>query len=91
MGNNKNVKERRILMNILRYTAYVLTLIGALNWGLIGIFGFDLVAAIFGDMTVMSRILYSVIGVSAIVTALTMHHCERIEERECDEYGRCSF
>jgi len=78
-------------MNILRYTAYVLTLIGALNWGLIGIFGFDLVAAIFGDMTVMSRILYSVIGVSAIVTALTMHHCERIEERECDEYGRCSF
>ena len=91
MGNNKNVTERRILMNILRYTAYVLTLIGALNWGLIGIFGFDLVAAIFGDMTVMSRILYSVIGVSAIVTALTMHHCERIEERECDEYGRCSF
>lgn len=91
MGNNKNVKERRILMNILRYTAYVLTLIGALNWGLIGIFGFDLVAAIFGDMTVMSRILYSVIGVSAIVTALTMHHCERIEERDCDEYGRCSF
>lgn len=78
-------------MNILRYTAYVLTLIGALNWGLIGIFGFDLVAAIFGDMTVMSRILYSVIGVSAIVTALTMHHCERVEERECDEYGRCSF
>lgn len=91
MGNNKRVKERRILMNILRYTAYVLTLIGALNWGLIGIFGFDLVAAIFGDMTVMSRILYSVIGVSAIVTALTMHHCERVEERECDEYGRCSF
>ena len=78
-------------MNILRYTAYVLTLIGALNWGLVGIFGFDLVAAIFGDMTVMSRILYSLVGISAIVTALTMHHCERIEERECDEYGRCSF
>lgn len=78
-------------MNILRYTAYVLTLIGALNWGLVGIFDFDLVAAIFGDMTVMSRILYSLIGISAIVTALTMHHCERVEERECDEYGRCSF
>lgn len=78
-------------MNILRYTAYVLTLIGALNWGLVGIFGFDLVAAIFGDMTVMSRILYSLIGISAIVTALTMHHCERVEDRECDEYGRCSL
>lgn len=78
-------------MNILRYTAYVLTLIGALNWGLVGIFGFDLVAAIFGDMTVMSRILYSLIGISAIVTALTMHQCERVEEKECDEYGRCSL
>ena len=78
-------------MNILRYTAYVLTLICALNWGLVGIFGFDLVAAIFGDMTIMSRILYSLIGVSAIVTALTVHQCDRIEERECDEYGRCNL
>lgn len=78
-------------MNILRYTAYVLVLIGALNWGLIGLFGFDLVAAIFGDMTVMSRIIYSLVGISAIVTALTVHHCDRVEERECDEYGRCSF
>ena len=78
-------------MNFLRYTAYVLTLIGALNWGLIGIFGFNLVAAIFGDMTVMTRIIYSLVGISAIITALTVHHCERVEERECDEYGRCSF
>lgn len=78
-------------MNFLRYTAYILTLIGALNWGLVGIFNFDLVAAIFGDMTVMTRILYSVVGVSAIITALTMNHCERIVEKECDEYGRCSF
>ncbi|MBQ7764763.1 DUF378 domain-containing protein [bacterium] len=78
-------------MNFLRNTAYVLVLIGALNWGLIGLFGFDLVAAIFGDMTIMSRIIYSLVGVSAIITALTVHHCERIEERECDEYGRCSL
>lgn len=78
-------------MNFLRYTAYVLVLIGALNWGFVGIFGFDLVAAIFGDMTVMTRILYSLIGISAIVAAFTVHHCDRIEERECDEYGRCSY
>lgn len=78
-------------MNILRYTAYILTLIGALNWGLVGIFNFDLVAAIFGDMTVVTRILYAVVGVSAIITALTMNHCERIVEKECDEYGRCTF
>ena len=78
-------------MNILRITAYVLTLIGALNWGLVGLFGFDLVAAIFGDMTLVTRILYTLVGISAIVTAVTMHHCDRIEERECDDYGRCSL
>ena len=76
-------------MNILRYTAYVLTLIGALNWGLVGLFGLDLVSTIFGDMTLMSRILYTLVGISAIITAVTMHHCDRIEERECDEYGNC--
>ena len=79
-------------MNFLRYTAYILVLIGALNWGLIGLFGFDLVAAIFGDMSVMSRIVYSLVGISAIVAAFTVHHCvERIDDNECDEYGRCSF
>ena len=71
--------------------ALILSIVGCLDWGLVGIFGFDLVAAIFGDMTVMSRILYSLIGISAIVTALTMHQCERVEEKECDEYGRCSL
>ena len=78
-------------MNFLKYTAYVLVIIGALNWGLVGIFGFDLVAAIFGEMTVLSRIIYSLVGVSGIITALTMHQCETIEQRECDEYGRCNF
>jgi uncharacterized membrane protein YuzA (DUF378 family) len=78
-------------MNILRYVAYTLTLIGALNWGLVGIFNFDLVATIFGEMTIMSRILYTLVGLSAIITALSIHHCDKIEERDCDEYGRCSF
>ncbi len=78
-------------MKYLKYTAYVLVLIGALNWGLVGLFGFDLVAAIFGDMTVLSRIIYSLVGLSAIITALTMHQCETIEETESCEYGRCNF
>ena len=78
-------------MKLLYNIALTLVIVGALNWLLIGLFDFDLVAAIFGDMTVMSRILYSLVGISAIVTALTMNHCERIVEKECDEYGRCSF
>jgi uncharacterized membrane protein YuzA (DUF378 family) len=76
-------------MNILRYAAYILTLVGALNWGLVGLFGVDLVASIFGDMTVVSRILYVLVGVSAIITALTIHQCDSIEPRECDDYGNC--
>lgn len=78
-------------MNVLKYSAYILTLIGALNWGLVGIFGYDLVATIFGDMTVLSRILYSLVGISAVITALTMYQCARIERKEQNEYGRCSF
>ena len=78
-------------MNFLRYTAYILTLIGALNWGLVGLFGFDLVAAIFGEMTLMTRILYTVVGISAIITALTVHQCNKIETRDCENYGNCKI
>lgn len=45
--------------------ALCLTIIGGLNWGLIGLFGFDLVAFLFGNMTVFSRIIYTLVGISA--------------------------
>ena len=55
------------MLNFLKYTAYVLVLIGALNWGLVGIFGFDLVAALFGgQMSLISRIIYSLVGVAGL-------------------------
>ncbi len=44
----------------------VLVIVGGLNWGLVGILNFDLVATIFGDMSLLSRIVYSLVGVSAI-------------------------
>jgi len=48
-------------------TALILTIIGALNWGLIGIFGFDLVGAIFGgQMSVMSRIIFTLVGAAGV-------------------------
>ena len=49
--------------------ALVLIIIGGLNWGLVGFFNFDLVAAIFGEMTTVSRIVYALVGLGAIVTA----------------------
>ena len=46
--------------------ALVLIIIGAINWGLIGIFKFDLVATIFGQMSVISRVVYTLVGVSGL-------------------------
>ena len=53
-------------MKIIDKIALVLIIIGAINWGLIGLFKFDLVAAIFGNMTLLSRIVYSLVGVSRL-------------------------
>ena len=52
------------------FTHYVLkplSLIGALNWGLVGFFNFDLVAWLFGPMTILSRLVYAIIGVAALI------------------------
>ncbi len=51
----------------------VLLVVGGLNWLLVGLFNFDLVAAIFGDMSALSRVVYVLVGLSAItVLALSM-------------------
>ena len=48
-------------MNVL---ALIIMVVGALNWGLIGLFHFDLVAALFGSMTTFSRIVYALVGIA---------------------------
>lgn len=53
-------------MKVIDKIALVLIIIGALNWGLIALFEFDLVAAIFGEMTVWSRIVYGLVGLSGL-------------------------
>ena len=50
-------------MKIIDKIALVLIIIGAINWGLIGFFKFDLVAAIFGQMSAISRIVYALVGI----------------------------
>lgn len=57
-------------MQVLKIITYILVLIGALNWGLVGIFNIDLVGMIFGDMTVLARIVYALVGISAIIYAI---------------------
>lgn len=53
-------------MKFIDILALILILIGALNWGLIGFFSFDLVRVIFGNMSVLSRIIYALVGIAAI-------------------------
>ena len=53
-------------MKVIDKIALVLIIIGAINWGLIGFFNFDLVAAIFGNMSIISRIIYALVGISGL-------------------------
>ncbi len=54
-------------MQILQKIALVFTIIGAINWGLIGIFDFNLVASIFGDGSALSRIIYAIVGICGLI------------------------
>lgn len=53
-------------MRIIDKIALILIIIGAINWGLIGLFRFNLVELIFGDMTVLARIVYILVGISGL-------------------------
>jgi len=57
-------------LNVVDWIALVLVIVGGLNWALVGIFKFDLVAWIFGDMSVVSRIVYVLVGVAAVYMAI---------------------
>ena len=57
-------------MKALKMIAIVLVIVGGLNWGLVGLFNFDLVAAIFGDMSSLSIIVYTLVGLAAIYVAV---------------------
>lgn len=55
-------------METLQKTALLVTIIGAINWGLVGLFEFDLIAALFGGMTsVVSRIVYTLVGITGLI------------------------
>ena len=71
----KNMKK----LNALDWTALILVVVGGLNWGLVGLLNFDLVATIFGDMSMLSRIVYSLVGFSAVYVVVAMPNLRREE------------
>ena len=58
-------------MNTIQKIALVFTIIGAINWGLIGLFNFYLVASLFGD-SMMSAIIYMIVGVAGIINIMLL-------------------
>ncbi len=66
-------------LNTLDIIAIVLVIIGGLNWGLVGLLGLDVVAAVFGAVSMLSRIIYVLVGLAAIYLAIV---CPRLERKQ---------
>ena len=67
---------------------WTLLIVGGLNWGLVGIFNLDLVAAIFGDMSVVTRIVYILVAVAAL-GSFAGCCCKKCKGGSCDK-GACA-
>ena len=85
----RNTQEKRntkkkggMFMNskVLDYILLTLVIIGAVNWGLIGFFRFDLVAFLFGDMSWVSRIVYALVGIGGIYLLSVYGRIRSIEQ-----------
>lgn len=69
-------------MKILTQVTLWLLIIGGLNWGLVGFFGFDLVAGLFGAMSILSRIVYALVGISAVWIIIDFFSNVRLKQLE---------
>lgn len=67
------------LVSVAGTISLVLLIIGGLNWGLVGLFDFDLVAAIFGDMPRVAQAVYVLVGVAAIVGVILFRRLVRTD------------
>lgn len=77
-SERRHISDRRISegmgkakLNALDWVAMVLMIVGGLNWGLVGMFDFNLVAALFGSQAPLSRLVYVLVGVSALYSIYT--------------------
>lgn len=59
-------------METLQKIALIFTVIGAINWGLIGFFDFNLVTSLFGDTSMLTRIIYMIVGIAGIINIYTL-------------------
>lgn len=64
-------------LSIIDWISLILLAIGGLNWGLVGLFDLDVVATIFGTMSLLSRLIYILVGVSAVYLLVTVKKLKR--------------
>ena len=69
-------------MAVIDQIALALVIIGALNWGLIGIFSFDLVAWLFGSMSAVTRVIYTLVSLGGIWSVSLLFRNERVTEAD---------
>lgn len=62
----RNITEKKERRNKMDTLALILVIVGALNWGSIGFFGFDFVSALFGSMSLISRIIFALVGLGGL-------------------------
>ena len=71
------IRKGDIKMETLQKVALVVTIIGAVNWGLIGLLDFNLVDTLFGDGSMLSRIVYILVGITGLINiGILLSHIE---------------
>ena len=75
----KCIEKEFEMFKFLKITSFFLLVIGAINWGLVGLFGFDLVAFLLGEMTFLTRLVYGLVGLSGlaapVIWVIHKNHC----------------
>jgi uncharacterized protein len=77
-------------MKALNLVTLALVIVGGLNWGLVGAFEFDLVAAIFGEGSALSRLVYGLVGLSALWQLMPLARAFRVGEVNAEAMPRAT-
>lgn len=75
-------------MKALNLTTLILVIVGGINWGLVGLFDFDLVATLFGTDSLLSNLVYILVGISALVQIAPLMQAFRIGEVRAEAHQR---
>ena len=72
-------------MKVLDIIVTVLLVIGAINWGIVGLFGFNVVGTLFGEATALTRVIYTIVGLAGIYEAVSVSFgFDSLHDRWCE-------